>query len=77
MTPVSPLFFGAQMVGKEAGPSCDERIADSAVQVGCEEVHSRIQVRICDSNAPIVDQILARRGSPLLSFCLLGFSFMW
>ncbi len=66
-----------QMVGSDAGPSWDERIADSATQAGCCEVHSRIHVSIWDSDAPMVDQILVRRGSPLLSFCLLGFSSMW
>jgi hypothetical protein len=68
-----------QMVDREASlssPSGDEKIADSAVQFcgSCDEVHKRIQVRICDSDAPIVVQILVRRVRPLLSFCLFGFS---
>ena len=35
-----------QMVCSEAGPSGDERIADSATQAVCTEVHSRIQASI-------------------------------
>ena len=78
-----PLCFLCALVPQisvnDAGPSGDARIADSAFQVGgsCEEVHRRNQVRICDSDAPIVDHMLVRRGSPLLSFCLLGLSSMW
>ena len=34
------------MDGSEAGPSGDERIADSATQVHCSEVHNRIHVSI-------------------------------
>jgi hypothetical protein len=66
-----------QMFCSEAGPSGDERMADSANQAGCTEVHNMNQVSIWDSDAPMVVQILVRRGSPLLSFCLLGFSSMW
>ncbi len=65
------------MFCREADPSGDDRISDSATQTGCTEVHIMIQVRIWDSDAPMVVQILARRGSPLLSLCLLGFSSMW
>ncbi len=65
------------MFCSEDDPSGDERIADSATQAGCTDVHNMIQVSIWDSVAPMVVQILARRGSPLLSFCLLGFSSMW
>ena len=66
-----------QIFFSEAGPSGDERIVDSANQSDCTEVHIMIQVSIWDSDAPMVVQMLARRGSPLLSFCLLGFSSMW
>ncbi len=56
------------MFFSESGPSGDERMTDSVNQSGCTEVHNMNQVSIWDSDAPMVVQILVRRGSPLLSF---------
>jgi hypothetical protein len=46
------------MIVRESGPSGEERITDSDIHVSCDGVHRRIQVRICDSDDPIVDQML-------------------
>ena len=68
-----------QMVGKWAGPSGCDRVADSDIQCcpSWKEVHKRIQTRIWASEAPSVDQMFVKRGIPLRSICLLGLSSIW
>ena len=71
-------FFPPQIVGNWAGPSGEERVADSGSQFRtCDDEHKRIQASNCDSDIPKEVHIFVKRGSRFLSICLFGFNSAW